>query len=160
MYCKRLLIHEIKYERPLNIDNMRPLCDSCNQEIHPPKPEELNEKLMKPELKINRANEPRARQYIINRILLDGECDYNKLVAAAAEKVGASTKAVETYMDKLTSDEGKLKEMFGTVYLRGYEPQIKFDLMTNTWITEVPARVIPPEIVQSIQDELQISREG
>ncbi len=160
MYCSRLLIHEIKYERPLKLDNMRPLCDSCNQEIHPPKPEELDEKQMKPELKINRANEPRARQYCINRILLDGECDYNRLVNACSEKVGASTKAVESYLDKMTSDEGKLKEMFGTVYLRGYEPVMKFDLMSNTWITEVPAKVIPPEIVQAIQDELQISRKG
>ena len=115
---------------------------------------------MKPELKINRANEPRARQYCINRILLDGECDYNRLVNACSEKVGASTKAVESYLDKMTSDEGKLKEMFGTVYLRGYEPIMKFDLMSNTWITEVPAKVIPPEIVQAIQDELQISRKG
>ena len=160
LYCNRLLIHEIKYERPLKLENMRPLCDSCNQEIHPPQPEELNEKQMKPELKINRANEPKARQYAINRILLDGDCDYNKLVAATAEKVGASTKAVESYLDKMTSDEGKLKEMFGTVYLRGYEPQMKFDLMTNTWVTEVPAKVIPPEVVQAIQDELQVSRKG
>lgn len=160
MYCKRLLIHEIQYERPLKLENMRPLCDVCNQMIHPPKPEELNEKQMKPELKINRANEPRARQYIINRILLDGECDYNKLVAAAAEKVGASTKAVESYMDKMVSDEGKLIETFGTVYLRGYEPKMKFDLMTNSWITEVPAKMIPSEVVQSIQDELQVSRKG
>ena len=158
MYCKRLLIHEIKYERPLKLENMRPLCDSCNQEIHPPKPEELDEKQMKPELKINRVKEPIARQYIINRILLDGECDYNKIVAAAAEKAQCSTKAIETYMDKLCSDEGKLIETFGTIYLRGYEPKMKFDLMTNTWITEVPAKVIPPEIVQSIQDELQVSR--
>ena len=160
MYCKRLLIHEIKYERPLKLENMRPLCDSCNQEIHPPNEEKLDERLMKPELKINRANEPRARQYIINRILLDGSCDYNKLVNACSEKVGASTKAVESYMDKMTSDEGKLIETFGTVYLRGYEPKMKYDLMTNTWITEVPAKIIPPEIVQSIQDELQISRKG
>lgn len=160
MYCNRLLIHEIVYQRPLKLENMRPLCDSCNQEIHPPKEEKLDERQMKPELKINREKEPKARQYAINRILLDGSCDYNRLVAATAEKVGASTKAVETYFDKLTSDEGRLTESFGTVYLRGYEPKMKYDLMTNTWITEVPAKVIPPEIVQSIQDELQISRKG
>ena len=160
MYCKRLLIHEIKYERPLKLEFMRPLCDSCNQEIHPPKEEKLDEKQMKPELKINRKNEPRARQYMINRILLDGECDKNRLVNACSEKVGASIKAVESYLDKLTSDEGKLVENFGTVYLKGYEPKMKYDLMTNTWITEVPAKIIPSEIVQSIQDELQISRKG
>jgi hypothetical protein len=159
-YCKRLLIHEIKYERPLKLENMRPMCDSCNQEIHPPKPEVLDEKQMKPELKINREKEPKVRQYIINRILLDGECDYNKLVAAAAEKISVSTKTVETYMDKLTSDEGKLIETFGTVYLRGYEPKMKYDLMTNTWITEIPPKTIPSEIVKEIQDQLEVSRKG
>lgn len=159
LYCNRLIIHETKYERPLKLENMRPLCDSCNQLIHPPKEEELDRKQMKPELKINRKNEPRARQYIINRILVDGSCDYNKLIAAAAEKIGGSTKAVETYMDKMCSDEGKLIETLGTVYLRGYEPKLKYDIMTNTFITEVPEKVIPPEIVRQIQDELQVSRE-
>ena len=160
MYCNRLLIHEIEYKRPLNIENMRPLCDSCNQEIHPAKEEKLDEKQMKPELKINRKNEPKARQYMINRILLDGECPMDRLVNACSEKVGASIKAVESYLLKLTSDEGKLIETFGIVYLKGYEPKMKYDLMTNTWITEVPAKIIPPEIVQSIQDEMQISRKG
>ena len=160
MYCSRLLIHEVEYVRPLSLDNMRPLCDKCNQEIHPPKPEELNEDEMKPELKINRIKEPKARQYCINRILLDGSCDLNKLVNSCAEKIGSSTKAVESYMDKMTSDEGKLKEEFGTVYLRGYEPKMKFDIMTASWITERPALPIPPEIVRQIQDELQVSREA
>lgn len=157
LFCPRLLIHEIKYERPLKLENMRPLCDVCNQQIHPERPEKFKRE-MTPELAINRAKEGPARQYIINRILLDGSESYNKIVNAAAEKVGVSTKTIETYMDKLTSDEGRLIEQFGTVYMRGYEPEMKFDLVSNNWVEVNPAKSIPPEIVKEIQEQLLVKR--
>jgi len=156
LFVPRLLIHEIKYERPLKLENMRPICDSCNQKIHPEKQEKFNKKDMKPELAINRAKEGPFRSYVVNRILLDTSEDYNKLVNAACEKVGCSTKAGDTYMDKLCSDEGRLLEMFGTVYMRGYEPEMKFEIMSNSWVTVTPAKSIPESVVKAIQQEIAI----
>lgn len=154
-FVPRLLIHEKRYHRPLQEEDLSLLCDSCNQYIHPPKEEKFKRE-MSPELAINRAKEPRARQYLINRVLIDGHESYNTLVNSCAEKVGVSIKAVDTYMDKLTSDEGPLINTFDEIYVRGYEPKFKFDLLSNLWVTVQEAKPIPPEIIKEIQASYQV----
>jgi len=154
-YVPRLLIHEKQYKRPIQLDLICFLCDSCNQLVHPTKPERFRREAP-PELKVNRIKEPIAREYMINRILLDGKEDMNTLLASTAEKAGCSIKTCESYLDKLTSDEGMLIEILGTIYLRGYEPKLKFDIMSTRWIEDEPAKQIPNELIKSIQENLHI----
>jgi hypothetical protein len=154
-FVLRLLIHEKEYKRPLKLENLSLACDSCNQLIHPEKQEKFKRE-MSPELAINRVKEPRAREYMVNRILLDGSCNIRKLLSSCAEKVGCSIKTADSYLDKLTSDEGRLVEVLGDIYLNGYQPIMKFDIMANIWVTEKEAKPIPPEIVKEIQRQLLV----
>lgn len=154
-FVVRLLIHEKEYKRPLRLEYLALCCDSCNQLIHPEQPEKFKREML-PELAINRIKEPRAREYMVNRVILDGSCNIRKLLASCAEKVGCSIKAADSYLDKLTSDEGILIEILGDIYLKGYEPKMKYDIITNIWITESPAKPIPPEVVKEIQTNLKV----
>jgi hypothetical protein len=154
-FVRRLIIHEKEYKRPIEAELLCLLCDRCNQLIHPQKQERFKRE-MPPELAVNREKEPRARQYIVNRILMDGSTNIRKLIASTAEKVGCSTKAADSYLDKLVSDEGILTDIMGDIFLKGYEPEIKFDIMANVWVTTRPAKEIPPEIIKEIQAKMLV----
>lgn len=136
-FCQRLVIHETEYIRPLDVKKLCLLCDSCNQKFHPEKQEKFSRELT-PEMQVNRAKEPSCREYMINRVIYDGGVEIHQLIASTAEKYQASIKAVTGYLDKLTSDEGKLAEVFnGTytkIYLKSKAPKFEFDIMTNSWL--------------------------
>ena len=142
-FCKRLVIHETKYERPLNIINMCLLCDSCNQKFHPDKPERFTRDLT-PEMQVSRAKEPSCREYMINRVTYDGGVEQRQLIASCAEKYHVSLKAVNGYLEKLTSDEGILKDVFnGTdtiIFLKSKAPEFKFDILSGAWLEVAPQR--------------------
>jgi len=135
-YCHRLLIHETKYLRPLDINFMCLLCDSCNQRMHPPKP--IKTKRDKtPEMERADEKEPLAREYILHRIKFDGSADRRDLIASAAEKAKCSEKAVHSYLNKLTSTEGPLIEQLDIIYEKGKQPELKYDIELGQFI-EVP----------------------
>ena len=136
-YVHRLLIHEIKYERPLKEENLMLLCDSCNQKVHPPKPIK-SKREMTPEMEQAFRKEPIAREYILHRIKYDGPQEWDELINSAAEKAGCSTKAAKTYLLKLTSTEGPLIDQYDgsntKVYEKGKQPELKFDIEQGRFV--------------------------
>ena len=131
----RLEIHEIKYERPLRISNMRLLCHGCNHL------KELNKENIEggerdPQVfRISRRIRPIFLEFISNEMqeaIKDG-CDYNTLVADATLYTGMVIQTIRNWLRPLYEGSNSPYVMWGDrLYLKGREPRGK--------IQNLPAR--------------------
>ncbi len=122
-----LVIHEIKYERPLSNDNMKLLCLSCNRKLTS---KALNiQRDGSPEYKKNIEKEPLFRKFVTEKLLENNfHYSYDELIDSGAYRCDISTETAKRYMRPLMSEDGPLSKPMGAqngelhVWIKGHEP--------------------------------------
>lgn len=123
-----LEIHETKYDRPLQINNMKLLCHGCNHNPSLTK-SEIYQRDPTPEHKKNIEKEPFFRQWLYGKLLENNyHYPYDEVIDSGAYVCGVSTETIKRYLRPLMSDEGYLSKPMASqsgelhVYIKGKEP--------------------------------------
>ena len=123
-----LQIHEIKYERPLKIENMKLLCPSCNR-IDELSKEKIDTTNASAEHKKNLIKEPYFRQWIIGKMYENNyHYQLDEIIDSGAYVVGVSTETIKRYLHPLCSEEGPFSKPIAWadgnlhIFVKGREP--------------------------------------
>ena len=122
-----LAIHEVAYDRPLKLHNMRLFCLSCNQKIRRATGEVQRDAT--PEYKKNMVKEPLFKKYVTEKIMENNfHYSYDDLIDGGAYICDISTETAKRYLRKMMSPEGALTKPMASqngelhCYMKGKEP--------------------------------------
>jgi len=126
LQVEKLEIHEIKYERPLKIGNMRILCHSCNhlgvlnkENIEGGEPVPIT-------YRTSRKIHPIFLEFVSTKMqneLKDG-CDFNALLADAILYTGMRKQTIQNWLYPLYAGSDSPYILWGDrIYLKGREPR-------------------------------------
>ena len=123
-----LQIHEIKYERPLRVENMKLLCPSCNR-IDELSKEKIDSTNASAEHKKNLIKEPYFRQWLIGKMYENNyHYQLDEIIDSGAYVVGVSTETIKRYLHPLCSEEGPFTKPIAWadgnlhIFVKGREP--------------------------------------
>ncbi len=134
-YCQRtksevgiLEIHEIRYERPLRIDNMKLFCHGCNH-LNIFSKENINSVNATPEHKKNMVKEPYFRQWVLGK-MYENNYHYplDEIIDSGAYTIGVSTETIKRYLRPLCSLDGPFTQAIAWadgalhIFVKGKEP--------------------------------------
>ena len=124
----KLEIHEIKYERPLKIENFCLLCHGCNhlqilnkENIEGGEPVPIT-------YKTSRTIHPVFLEYVSGKMLkaIKDGCDYNALLADAILYTGMRKQTIQNWLYPLYGGFDSPYILWGDrIYLKGREPRGK-----------------------------------
>lgn len=125
-----LIIHEIAYNRPLKIDNMKLACMSCNTKLS--RISGVNRRDETPEFHKNLIKEPLFKKFVIERLMENNfHYSYDDLIDSGAYICDISTETSKRYLRKMMSENGPLTKPMGSqngelhVYVKGKEPYME-----------------------------------
>ena len=125
---EKLEIHEIKYERPLRIGNMRLLCHGCNHIKILNKENIEGGETVPVNYRQSRVIHPIFLEYISGKMqeaIKDG-CDYNTLLADTILYTGMRKQTIQNWFFPLYQGTDSPYVMWGDrLYLKGREPRGK-----------------------------------
>ena len=125
---KILEIHEIKYERPLKLENFKFLCHACNH-LQTISKENIDAVNATAEHKKNMVKEPYFRQWVLGK-MMENNYHYamDEIIDAGAYMVGVSTETIKRYLRPLCSEDGPFTKPIGWadgnlhIFVKGHEP--------------------------------------
>ena len=133
-YCRKtidevglLVIHEVTYERPLKVHNMRLFCLSCNAKLRRATGEVQRDAT--PEYKKNLIKEPLFKKYVLEKIMENNfHYSYDDLIDGGAYHCDISIETAKRYLRKMMSPEAALTKPMASqngelhCYMKGKEP--------------------------------------
>lgn len=124
----KLEIHEIKYERPLKLENMILLCHGCNH-LEVLSKENIEGGEQAPQVyRVSRKVHPIFLEYVSSQMqksIKDG-CDYITLLADAVLYTGMRKQTIQNWFFPLYEGSNSPYIMWGDrLYLKGREPRSK-----------------------------------
>lgn len=120
----KLKIHEIKYERPLKLANMRLFCHACNCKSEFSK-ENIGERPETPEYKVSRQIKPLFLEWLAGEMQKGNwHITYTEAIAGGALYTGRSITTIKNWLYPLLYAKNSPYSLWGDdIYLRGHEPR-------------------------------------
>ena len=133
-----LQIHELKYERPLRLDNMKLLCPSCNR-ISDLSKEKIDSVNATPEHKKNMVKEPYFRQWVLGKMYENNyHYELDEIIDSGSYIIGVSTETIKRYLKPLCSEEGCFSKPIAWadgnlhIFVKGHEPIYNSDNLKSS----------------------------